>query len=409
MISLPGLEVGRVDVQPLHAVQQGAPGQAEFAGGAGLVALVALQALDQQVAFDPLQAVAQTHCGRGVAVIRQIEVFGQQQVAFTQQQGAGDHALELAHVARKAIVAELLQCAAGPLAGITVEEAAGLLGEATGQQLDIVSAFTQGRQVDGEGRQTVVQVFTEAPLADHFRQILVGGGNDPHVHLARFVAAQRAHFAFLQYPQQLGLQRQGHVTDLVEEQGAAMGIVDQAAVIPVGAGEGALAIAEQFTFQQMLRQRRAVLHHKALAAPRSVVMDGPGHQLLAGAGLAGDHHRHRVVQYLADELIDLLHGRAFADQTVTAAQRRCWFRRAGGRFRPGLLQQLQLMQREIAQQVQRVPIDLQLRRFPGGQQQQAADVLLVILQRQAQQAAPVARIGRQEVGGIEMVVELLDV
>ena len=188
-----------------------------------------------------------------------------------------------------------------------------------------------------------------------------------------------------------------------------MGIVDQAAVIPVGAGEGALAIAEQFTFQQMLRKRRAVLHHKALAAPRSVVMDGPCHQLLAGAGLAGDHHRHRVVQYLADELIDLLHGRAFADQTVTAAQRRCWFCRAGGRFRPGLLQQLQLMQREIAQQVQRVPIDLQLRRFPAGQQQQAADMLLVILQRQAQQAAPVARIGRQEVGGIEMVVELLDV
>src|SRR5690554_7173606 len=61
MVSLPGSQVGGADVQSLHAVQQGASGQPQFLRGAGLIALIALQAIEQQVAFDQLQSVAQVH------------------------------------------------------------------------------------------------------------------------------------------------------------------------------------------------------------------------------------------------------------------------------------------------------------------------------------------------------------
>ena len=80
------------------------------------------------------------------------------------------------------------------------------------------------------------------------------------------VAAKRSHFALLQHPQQLGLQGQRHVADFVQKQGPAIGRVEQPFPVLVGAGEGPLAVAEQFAFQQLLGQRAAVLSNKGLAA-----------------------------------------------------------------------------------------------------------------------------------------------
>ena len=48
-----------------------------------------------------------------------------------------------------------------------------------------------------------------------------------------------------------------------------------------------------------------------------MLVDGPGHQLLARAGLAGDEHREALVGDPADGLVHLLHGRAVADDGFT--------------------------------------------------------------------------------------------
>ena len=47
-------------------------------------------------------------------------------------------------------------------------------------------------------------------------------------------------------------------------------------------------------------------------------MDGAGHQLLAGAGFAGQQHADRVVQHFADQLINAAHRRAVANQAIAA-------------------------------------------------------------------------------------------
>lgn len=57
----------------------------------------------------------------------------------------------------------------------------------------------------------------------------MAGRNHADVHLHRPLGAQWRHLLFGQYAQQAGLQVQRHVTDLVEEQGAAVGLLDQAA------------------------------------------------------------------------------------------------------------------------------------------------------------------------------------
>ncbi len=86
-------------------------------------------------------------------------------------------------------------------------------------------------------------------------------------------------------------------------------------------------------------------------------MDGAGDQLLAGTGLAAEQHRDGVVQYLADQSVDLLHGGALTDQPETAELAGCC---RLGQWQIGCLQRqlgllhcVQLRQRNIADHVQR--------------------------------------------------------
>ena len=333
-------------------------------------------------------------------------MLGQQLAAFAQQHGAGDQAFQLAHVAGEGVAGQVVQRRLGPAIVIALQEASGFGGEVPGQLQDVLGAGAQRRQLDGEVRQAIEQVLAEAPFLDQRAQVAVGGGDDAHVDLVRLRAAQRAHLAFLQHAQQLGLQRQRHVADLVEEQGAAVGCIEQALAVAVGAGEGALAVAEQLALQQVLRQRGAVLHDERLAAAEAAVMDGAGDQFLAGAGLAGQQHAGGVVQHLADQLVHAAHGRAATDQAVVAAQRRA------GRFRrhrlggAQALQQLVLGQGEGAQAGQRGGEDVEVAGAAAGHQQQAVDARLLVLQRQAQQAAPGLVDGRQEAGLVQAGVEV---
>ena len=49
-------------------------------------------------------------------------------------------------------------------------------------------------------------------------------------------------------------------------------------------------MAKQFALHQVLRQRAAIDRHQRPGSPRAALVDRPGHQLLAGAGLASDEH-----------------------------------------------------------------------------------------------------------------------
>ncbi len=71
-------------------------------------------------------------------------------------------------------------------------------------------------------------------------------------------AADAVDLALLDRAQQLGLQPRIHLADFVEQQRAAVGLLELADAPRDGAGEGALLVAEQFGFQQVLGDRRAV-------------------------------------------------------------------------------------------------------------------------------------------------------
>ena len=66
--------------------------------------------------------------------------------------------------------------------------------------------------------------------------------------------ADPAHVAVLEHAQQARLQRELHVADLVEEQRAAVRLLEETRLGDFRIGEGAACVAEQFVFDQMDRE-----------------------------------------------------------------------------------------------------------------------------------------------------------
>jgi hypothetical protein len=166
----------------------------------------------------------------------------------------------------------------------------------------------------------------------------------------RLVAADALVAAVGEHAQQLGLQRRVDVADLVEEERARAGGLDAAGAPPGGAGEGAALVAEQLGLDQRRRQRGEVDRDERRRRARRVVVDRARHQLLAGAGLAGDEHRRVRSRGAADQLPDRQHRRRRADQARARRRRR----RGGRRLRQPALRDRALDGGEQRREVERL-------------------------------------------------------
>ena len=142
----------------------------------------------------------------------------------------------------------------------------------------------------------------------------MGRGDDPDVGADRGAAADRGELALLQDAQQPGLRLERHVADLVEEQRAALRLLEAPGRACRRAGEGALLVAEQLALDQLARDRRHVDRDERAVAALAVVVQRAGDQLLAGAALAGDQHGEVGVHQPGDDAVDLLHRRRAADE-----------------------------------------------------------------------------------------------
>ncbi len=125
----------------------------------------------------------------------------------------------------------------------------------------------------------------------------MSGTDDAHVNRLG-LAANRHHLAILQHPQQTGLQGQGHVADFIEEQRAAVGLLQLAAhAFLARAGEAAAAITEQLALDQAFRDGRAVEGDEVLAGALAGVVHGLGERLFAGAGFALNQQRYIALEH----------------------------------------------------------------------------------------------------------------
>jgi len=116
----------------------------------------------------------------------------------------------------------------------------------------------------------------------------VGGGDDADVDVDGGVGADADDLALLEDAEELDLGGEGHVADFVEQEGAAVGVLEASESGFGGAGEGALGVAEELALEDALGQGAAVEGDEAALAPPAVVVEGAGDELLACAALAVD-------------------------------------------------------------------------------------------------------------------------
>jgi hypothetical protein len=114
--------------------------------------------------------------------------------------------------------------------------------------------WRSGGSCDGDHVQAVEEVLAEAALLHGAPQVDVRRRHDAHVHLDHVDAAQAHELAVLQHAQQLRLGLERDVADLVEEERALVGQLEQALLRVDGAREGALHVPEEVRLQQVVRQ-----------------------------------------------------------------------------------------------------------------------------------------------------------
>ena len=139
--------------------------------------------------------------------------------------------------------------------------------------------------------QPVEEILAELARIDQRRQPLVRRADDANVDRFLGRGADLAHLLLLDRAQQLDLHRQRQVGHFVEEQRAAVRGLEESVAIAFGAGERALAVAEELAFHQVLGNRAAVDRHERMLGARAAQMDHARGKLLAAAGFAGDEHR----------------------------------------------------------------------------------------------------------------------
>src|SRR5580700_7351676 len=152
----------------------------------------------------------------------------------------------------------------------------------------IFPTLPQGGELDGNNTQPVVQVFAEASFGNLFFKFLVGGGDNADIYVDFFGAADGPNFAFLEDAVELHLHGQAHVANFVHEQRAAVGSLEKALAILVGAGESAFHIAEEFGFEQTLWKGTAIDGDKGSLGAEAVFVNGARNQFFPRTAFAGD-------------------------------------------------------------------------------------------------------------------------
>src|SRR5438309_2117128 len=113
------------------------------------------------------------------------------------------------------------------------------------QNRNVFDALPERRQRDADDVQAVVEVLTKVLRLDCLTRIAVGRRNEADVHHGILLLASHApNHAVLDDAEQLCLKRKAHFGELVQEERASVGYLQQSDLVPIGAGERTLAVTE---------------------------------------------------------------------------------------------------------------------------------------------------------------------
>jgi len=133
---------------------------------------------------------------------------------------------------------------------------------------------------------------------------MVRRGNDSHIDRLRPRRAEWAELALLHHTQQLDLEDRAGIANLVEKDGAAIGLLKAATAVLIGAAEGAALVAEELGLEQLVGQRTAVFDDESLVGTSAAIVDGTREHFLAGPRFTTDQDRQMEGCDALDEIAD---------------------------------------------------------------------------------------------------------
>ena len=157
--------------------------------------------------------------------------------------------------------------------------------EMADQLRNILAAFAKRRQPHRNDVEAIKQVLAETPGGDLVLEVARGRRQDAHVDLDGPLAADAVIALVGQHAQDLGLGRQRHVGDLVEEQRAAMRMLEQA-----GRTSPSASVPNSSSSTRSGLIIAAGQHDERRLGARAPLMDHPRGDFLADAGRARDQY-----------------------------------------------------------------------------------------------------------------------
>ena len=98
------------------------------------------------------------------------------------------------------------------------------------------------------------------------------------------------YLAILQYAEQFCLEKNRHISDLIQKQRSALGCFEQSGFITDCSRKSAFGVPEELAFEQRLRDRAAIDRDKRILTSTALIVDGPRDKFFAGTAGAGNQH-----------------------------------------------------------------------------------------------------------------------
>src|SRR4051812_596732 len=275
--------------ETLQTAVERAAAQPERLRGLADVASVPGKSLLDEEPLDVLEAHVLETRGR-LARRPQPEVPRTDGVSLRHQHGALHRVIELADVARPAVIEQELHRTGVEAREVLAVSLRMLLEEVTREQRHVFAALAHGRKVDLDRVQTEQQVLPESPSRHFLVEVGIGGREDPDVHATRPRRSDTLEFTRLEHAQQLGLEAERDVRDLVEEERAAVRELEASHAVCLRVGERTFHVAEELAFEYAFREAPRVHRDERLRGARRDRMKRLRDRALAGAVLAGEQH-----------------------------------------------------------------------------------------------------------------------
>ena len=112
------------------------------------------------------------------------------------------------------------------------------------QHRQVVSALAKRRQLNHADADAVEKIGAKLPFIRPLFQVAMRRGNQPNVGADGLFATDACEFLLLQDAEHLGLDRQGHIADFVQEERTAIALLKFADTATVGPSECAFLMSE---------------------------------------------------------------------------------------------------------------------------------------------------------------------